>query len=85
MLKRKWLASALVTLMLSGCAATYESAEKAYQDGEYAQARESWQKLALDGDSRSMYRLYTSTNRPSQEDIDWLEKAAHADLADAQY
>ncbi|MBE3663864.1 hypothetical protein BOO35_01665 [Vibrio navarrensis] len=85
MLKRKWLASALVTLMLSGCAATYESAEKAYQDGEYAEARESWQKLALEGDSRSMYRLYTSTNRPSDEDIGWLKKAADSGLVNAQF
>lgn len=85
MLKRKWLVSALVTLVLSGCAATYESAEKAYQDGEYVEARESWQGLALEGDSRSMYRLYTSTNHPSQEDIGWLKKAADAGLADAQY
>ncbi|ENF8750568.1 SEL1-like repeat protein [Vibrio fluvialis] len=85
MLERKWLASALVALMLSGCAATYESAEKAYQDGEYTEARESWQKLALEGDNRSMYRLYTSTNRPSDEDISWLKKAADSGLVDAQY
>ncbi|MEZ8270358.1 hypothetical protein AB6C54_03875 [Vibrio splendidus] len=85
MLKRKWLASVIVTLMLSGCAATYESAEEAYQDGDYAKARESWQKLALEGDNRSMYRLYTSTNRPSDKDIDWLKKAADSGLVDAQY
>ncbi|BBL88488.1 hypothetical protein VroAM7_11410 [Vibrio rotiferianus] len=85
MLKRKWLASSIVALMLSGCAATYESAEKAYQDGDYAEARESWQKLALEGDNRSMYRLYTSTNRPSDEDISWLKKAADSGLVDAQY
>lgn len=85
MLKRKWLASAIVTLMLSGCAATYESAEEAYQDGDYAKARESWQKLALEGDNRSMYRLYTSTNRPSDEDIGWLKKAADSGLGNAQF
>ncbi|RZP80034.1 hypothetical protein D8T51_04105 [Vibrio vulnificus] len=85
MLKRKWLASAIVTLMLSGCATTYESAEEAYQDGDYAKARESWQKLALEGDNRSMYRLYTSTNRPSDEDIAWLKKAADSGLVGAQY
>ncbi|MEZ9320264.1 tetratricopeptide repeat protein [Vibrio sp. 10N.261.51.A3] len=85
MLKRKQLAIALVALILSGCAATYESAEKAFQDGEHVEARESWQKLALEGDSRSMHRLYTSTNRPSKEDIDWLKKAADSNLIDAQY
>lgn len=85
MFKRKWLASAVVTVMLSGCAATYESAEEAYQDGDYAEARESWQQLALEGDSRSMYRLYTSTNRPSEDDIDWLKQAADSGLAAAQY
>ncbi|MCC4237582.1 sel1 repeat family protein [Vibrio anguillarum] len=85
MLKRKWLASTIVTLMLSGCAATYESAEEAYQDGDYAKARESWQKLALEGDNRSMYRLYTSTNHPSNEDIGWLKKAADSGLVNAQF
>ncbi|AJR09145.1 hypothetical protein H744_2c2489 [Photobacterium gaetbulicola Gung47] len=32
-----------------------------------------------------MYRLYTSTNRPSSEDINWLKKAADSELIDAQY
>ena len=45
MLKRKWLASVIVTLILSGCAATYESAEEAYQDGDYAKARQIQDKL----------------------------------------
>jgi len=85
MLKRAWLVNAIVTLMLSGCAATYESAEETYQDGDYAKARESWQKLALEGDNRSMYRLYTSTNRPSDEDIGWLKKAADSGLVNAQF
>lgn len=85
MLKRKWLASTIASLMLSGCAATYESAEETYQDGDYAKARDSWQELALEGDNRSMYRLYTSTNRPSDEDIGWLKEAADSGLVDAQY
>lgn len=85
MLKRKWLASTLVSLVLFGCATTYESAERTYQDGDYAKAREFWQKLALEGDSRSMYRLYTSTYHPLNEDIEWLKKAADSGLIAAQY
>lgn len=82
---RSWLSSTLVALVLSGCAATYESAEKSYQDGDFTEAREAWQELALEGDNRSMYRLYTSTNRPSDGDIKWLKKAADSGLVAAQY
>ncbi len=64
---------------------TYESAEEAYQDGGYSEARETWRELALEGDNRSMYRLYTSTNRPSEEDIAWLKKAADSGLVSAQF
>ena len=85
MFKRSWLSVAIAALAISGCSATYESAEESYQEGNVAEAREAWQELATNGDARSMYRLYTSTNRPSEDDIAWLKQAADAGLTQAQY
>lgn len=85
MFKRSWLSVAIAALVVSGCSATYESAEESYQEGNVAEAREAWQELATNGDARSMYRLYTSTNRPSEDDLSWLKQAADAGLTQAQY
>ncbi|GAB2999828.1 tetratricopeptide repeat protein [Psychrosphaera aestuarii] len=74
-----------IGILLSGCAATYESAEKSYQKGEINEARKDWESLAKEGDVRSMYRLYTSARRTSGSDIEWLQKAADSNLAEAQY
>ncbi|KOO04825.1 tetratricopeptide repeat protein [Vibrio nereis] len=85
MFKRSWLSVAIAALAVSGCSATYESAEESYQEGNVAEAREAWQELATNGDARSMHRLYTSTNRPSEDDLSWLKQAADAGLTQAQY
>jgi len=74
-----------IGILLTGCAATYESAEKSYKKGEVNEAREDWQSLAKEGDVRSMYRLYTSARRTSDSDIEWLQKAADSNLTEAQY
>lgn len=74
-----------IGILLSGCAATYESAEKSYQKGEISDARKDWESLAKEGDVRSMYRLYTSARRTSDSDIEWLQKAADSNLTEAQY
>jgi len=74
-----------IGILLTGCAATYESADKSYQKGEVNEAREDWQSLAKEGDVRSMYRLYTSARRTSDSDIEWLQKAADSNFTEAQY
>lgn len=74
-----------IGVLLSGCAATYESAEKSYQKGEINEARKGWESLAKEGDVRSMYRLYTSARRISDSDVEWLQKAADSNLTEAQY
>lgn len=72
-------------ILLSGCAATYESAENSYQQGDISEARTDWESLAKEGDVKSMYRLYTSARLASPSDIKWLQKAADSNLTEAQY
>tara|TARA_B100000700_G_scaffold331794_1_gene468848 strand:- start:13016 stop:14605 length:1590 start_codon:yes stop_codon:yes gene_type:complete len=74
-----------IGILLTGCAATYGSAEQSYQKGEINEARKDWESLAKEGDVRSMYRLYTSARRTSDSDIEWLQKAADSNLTEAQY
>jgi TPR repeat protein len=82
---RSWILSAVITYALAGCAATYESAEESFQTGDIEAARAAWTELANDGDVPSMYRLYTSANRPTLDDVQWLAIAADSGNADAQY
>lgn len=72
-------------IFLTGCAATYDSAEQLYQKGEINEARKDWESLAKKGDVRSMYRLYTSARQSSDSDIEWLKNAADLNLSEAQY
>lgn len=82
---KKSIISSLLLSGLVGCAATYESAEESYRNGEVSDAREAWTELAENGDGRSMYRLYSISAFSSEKNIEWLKKAADAEVSDAQY
>ncbi|CAK2702403.1 conserved exported hypothetical protein [Vibrio crassostreae] len=83
--KRQWLVSTLITYMLLGCAATYESAQEKYMQGDIAEAREEWRELAEQGDKRAMYRLYDTARNKSSVDFQWLKKAAQLEHPQAKY
>lgn len=74
-----------IGVLLTGCAATYETAQESYQKGDIQEARADWESLAKKGDIRSMHRLYTSAKEPDSQDVQWLRKAADTGHSQAQY
>ncbi len=80
-------------LTLVGCMdVTYEDGEKAaYQEEDYAKAKEIWVSLANNsGNDRAMYSLYELyRKRPDivsyEEAYAWLQRAADAGRPDAEY
>ena len=60
--------------LLVGCVATYESAQKQYDQGDIEKASATWLKLAYSGDAPSMYQLYSIN--PIKENLIWLQRSA---------
>ena len=74
-----------LSALLFGCAATYESAEESYQDGDVQDAKAQWTELATQGDARSMYRLYDIAYLKTSSDWNWLEKSAQLNYPQAKF
>ncbi|MCG7588671.1 tetratricopeptide repeat protein, partial [Photobacterium sp. OFAV2-7] len=71
--------------LLIGCAVSYEAAQEKYQNGEVTEAREAWASLAQEGDTRAMYKLYTTGSVNHSSDVDALKQAADLGYSPALY
>jgi|SRR5574344_78704 TPR repeat protein len=93
-MKPIFIASALFfsSIFLTGCFSnSYDDGKKAYQDNDFAKAKEIWVDVAQkQGNDNAMYSLYNLGHdhpevMPLEESIGWLQQAADAGRPDAQY